>query len=138
MPLSILYVSLHSSVDLSMCLHIVRIALIYNSFCIYAPTFLTFISTLIIIRMYAKADGGEVFPLRMQANDPTSANRGFLEVNMSLQVAEFGFPPSVSPVPPQPVLNLHVHQAKGLAAADDNGASDPYAVVYFNDEEVWS
>ena len=77
-----------------------------------------------------------MFPLRRSANDLTSGARGYLEVKLALETAEFVLPPAIARLPPTPVLRVTVQRAKGLAAADASGASDPYAVVYFNDEEV--
>ena len=57
-------------------------------------------------------------------------------MGLALESAEFAYPPARSPAPTQKRLQVAVRRASGLAAADESGASDPYAVVYFDDEEV--
>lgn len=74
---------------------------------------------------------GTTFQLRISKDDPNSEKRGFLQIGMVMDVAEFTLPVELVPHSPQKTLCLDICSAKGLAAADFNGASDPYCVVYW-------
>jgi hypothetical protein len=74
---------------------------------------------------------GTTFQLRMDKDDPDSEKRGFVEVGMVMDVAEFTLPVELVPHAPTKTLCVDICAAKGLAAADFNGASDPYCIVYW-------